>query len=176
MPHPGRCAPICTTWANELLSRWGGEIGCYEERLIPGTDRWSTHASGAAIDWSYSDRNVVINEVLPLFINKSEELGVQAVHDEGFDRIWRPPGTNGRPLQPSPECGWKPYPFTSSPHLHIECLASRWSDARPFGDIDGVDPDDPNEPPGEDQPGTLLDCEIGLAEIWWVTHGHGEAR
>ena len=138
-PDPKRCAPIGGSWFNYLLATWGGQnIGCYNPRPVRGGGSPSTHWSGAAIDWRYQNpgigRTRMLNEVMPWLLNNSLELGLQAVHDYAGMRIWRPPGTSGRPTSPSPDCGWRPNSGSnmnpSSTWLHLECLNTRWSDAR----------------------------------------------
>jgi hypothetical protein len=140
-PDPRTCAPICLSWMRYLLDRWGGaNLGCYANRPIVGGSSLSTHASGAATDWRYANpgpgRGVLLAEVLPLFIDSSKELGVQAIHDYVGCRIWRPPGQSGRPTAPSPECGWKqqsPGSQMGQPWatwIHLECLPARWDDSR----------------------------------------------
>jgi hypothetical protein len=152
-PDPKTCAPICISWMNYLLERWDGQnLGCYNSRPVVGGTALSSHGSGAATDWRYADpgpgRMVLLNEVLPLFVEDSMELGVQAIHDYAGSRIWRPPGQSGRPLQPSPECGWK----TQSPGpqmgqswatwIHLECAPSRWDDTRTVEQMLGPEEDE----------------------------------
>ena len=152
-PDPKTCSPICLSWMNYLIDRWGGQnLGCYNSRPVVGGSSLSSHGSGAATDWRYANpgpgRTVLLREVLPFFVEQSRELGVQAIHDYAGSRIWRPPGCSGRPGQPSPDCGWKqqsPGPQMGqswATWIHLECLPSRWSDARTVEQMLEKDDDD----------------------------------
>jgi len=123
-----------------LQKRWGGQnLGCYGIRPVRLGSAWSSHAFGAALDWRWVNpgpgRLALENEILPFLIGNSKELGVQAVHDYVGGRIWRPPGTNGRPIGSD---GWKAQPKDSAGMgqpwagwLHIEVLEQAWGDSRP---------------------------------------------
>lgn len=148
-PDPRRCSPINTTWNAYLLNRWGGQnLGCYAARPVVGGSSPSTHGSGAANDWRYQDpgigRSRMLNEVMPWLINNSRELGLQAIHDYVGCRIWRPPGTSGRPSQPSPDSGWRQQTPGSQMGqswalwLHLECLNTRWNDTRSVNEMLGA--------------------------------------
>jgi hypothetical protein len=138
---------------NYLTDRWGGQnLGCYNSRPVVGGSALSSHGSGAATDWRYSDpgpgRVVLMREVLPFFVNNSRELGVQAIHDYAGSRIWRPPNCSGRPAEVAPECGWKqqsPGPQMGqswATWIHLECLPSRWDDDRTVEQMLGDEGDD----------------------------------
>lgn len=140
-PDPNMCSPINVTYMAYLTGTWGGQnLGCYASRPIIGGSTPSSHSSGSACDWRYEDpgpgRTVLLNEILPFLIDNSLELGIQAIHDYVGCRIWRPPGTSGRPSEPSPECGWKAQSPGSqmgqswAKWIHVECLDSRWLDIR----------------------------------------------
>ena len=158
------CSPLLMTWLDHLMRTWGGSNwGCHLDRPVTGGSAPSSHASGAALDWGYSSRSAVDLQVLPLFINNSQELGVQAIHDYVNNRIWRTPAYRGcSPTDAA--CGWKiqdpPMAGVGSAHLHIECTAARWGDTRPFDDIDGTPGDPTATPPkpGTDPKPGMLDC------------------
>lgn len=178
-PDPQRCAPLAQTWTDYLLERWGGQnLGCYAPRPVIGGSTPSDHASGAATDWRYEDpgigRDAMLAEVMPWLIGNSRELGLQAIHDYVGCRIWRPPGTSGRPTSPSPECGWRaqtPGSQMGQPWaqwLHLACLNTRWADTRT---VDDMLPTTPT--PEDDMPApTLVSPTGGTAEqnqavLWW---------
>ncbi|HEY6416329.1 MAG TPA: hypothetical protein VIX41_08830 [Acidimicrobiales bacterium] len=153
-PDPGRCSPLNTTLSRYLIDRWGGQnLGCYNPRNTTTGSSPSTHWSGAANDWRYQSpgpgRSVLLADVLPFLIDNSLELGVQAVHDYAGKRIWRPPGTSGRPSAPSPDCGWKPATSSdmnpANTWIHVEVLATRWTDTRSVDDM--LDTAPPAPPP-----------------------------
>lgn len=106
------CSPNLDTIETYLVDRWGGmSLGCHANRPVRSGGSVSSHSYGAALDWRYEDpgpgRDLMLSEVLPWILDNSDELGVQAVHDYYGSRIWRPPGHSGRPVAPSPECGWR---------------------------------------------------------------------
>lgn len=95
----------------------------------------STHTWGA-LDWRYENpgpgRQVILDELLPLLIEWSLELGVQAIHDYLGDRIWRPPFTSGRGSN-----GWVKQNGRGSGmgelwagYLHVEVHPDTWFDER----------------------------------------------
>lgn len=156
-PDPRGCSPLNTTLSNYLLDRWGGQnLGCYNARPVTGGGSPSSHWSGAANDWRYQDpgpgRTVMLEQVLPFLIDQSRELGVQAIHDYVGCRIWRPPGTSGRPAQPSPESGWRqqtPGSQMGQPWalwIHVEVLNTRWADTRTVDAMLGTAPPVPPDP------------------------------
>lgn len=83
----------------DLIKRFGGAgNGIYGIRDIHGGTSLSSHAFGAALDWSYrgmyDNKNVqagrdVAKLVSQWLIDNSKELGVQAIHDYINCRIWR---------------------------------------------------------------------------------------
>lgn len=143
-PDPQRCSPLSTEIVRYLLGRWGGaNLGCYVDRPIRGGSSPSTHGSGAACDWRYADpgpgRSTMLAEVLPLLIDSSAELGIQAIHDYAGDRIWRPPAYRGG------GDGWRKQ-FGSGGQMgaswatwiHVEVHPSRWDDARSVATLIGA--------------------------------------
>lgn len=82
-----------------VLGKFGGaDLGMYGVRDIHGGTSYSSHAFGAAWDWSYrglyDNKNVqagkdVAKLVSQYLIDNSEELGIQAIHDYISCRIWR---------------------------------------------------------------------------------------
>ncbi len=74
-----------------VLNMFGGlSLGIYGVRPVRGGTSLSSHAFGAAWDWSYRGvgRKKAL-EVMDWLILNSAELGVQAVHDYFGSRIWR---------------------------------------------------------------------------------------
>jgi len=179
-PDPRSCSPLNTTYTSYLLGRWGGQnLGCYASRPVVGGTTLSTHASGAANDWRYENpgigRTRMLNEVMPWLLNNSREIGLQAVHDYVGCRIWRPPGTSGRPSTPSPECGWRQQNPGSQMGqswalwLHLEVLNTRWSDTRTIDEMlgsggGGVEPEPPPTPEPEPEPEPEDDMTIVLLQ------------
>ena len=158
-PDPKVCSPCCKQWWEFLRIRWGGaNLGCYAKRPVVGGSSLSSHASGAALDWRYANpgpgRQELTRLILPWLLANSQELGLQAVHDYFGDRIWRPPGTSGRPAGPVGN-GWKKQygaggqmGETWATWLHLEVHPSRWSDTRPVEEMIEPPPP-PTEPPVE---------------------------
>lgn len=119
-----------------------------------GTSR-STHTWGA-LDWRYQDpgpgRDLIFSEFVPILIDWSLELGIDAIHDYFGDRIWRPPGTSGRPENSD---GWKDQNGAGAgmgelwaTYIHVELHPTAWFDARPFEEVIGVPlPPPPPQPP-----------------------------
>ena len=151
-PDPKRCSPLNTTLNSYLLKRWGGQnLGCYNPRNTTTGSSPSTHWSGAANDWRYQSpgmgRQAMLDQVMPWLIDNSRELGIQAIHDYAGKRIWRPPGTSGRPSTPSPDCGWRPASSSdmqpANTWLHIEVLNTRWADTRSVEEMLATSPTPP---------------------------------
>ena len=113
------CSPNLLQLRKYLLERWGlTNLGCYGRRPIRGGTAWSSHAFGAAHDYSYRegpDRSVIEGEVIPWLIDNFELLGIQRVHDYWARRYWQA----GR--------GWieRP-PGAKNDHLHIEVTPDTW--------------------------------------------------
>lgn len=113
-----------------VLQMFGGvSLGIYGVRPVRGGTSLSSHAFGAAWDWSYRalGRKKAL-EVIDWLIANSAELGIQAIHDYFGGRIWRA----GR--------GWKDQPKdregmgqTWGDWLHIEVHADSWNDGRSVG-------------------------------------------
>jgi len=114
------CSPNLLQLRKYLLERWGlTNLGCYGRRPIRGGTAWSSHAFGAAHDYSYRggpDRSVIEAEVIPFLIENFEALGIQRVHDYWARRYWQA----GR--------GWieRP-PGAKNDHLHVEVTPDTWS-------------------------------------------------
>lgn len=124
-----------------LKETYGGQnLGYYPNpRNIRDGSSKSTHTWGA-LDWRYQDpgpgRDILLANIIPLLINNSLELGVQAIHDYYGDRIWRPPGTSGRDINGD---GWKKQYGTGSQMgrswalwIHVEVHPDAWFDDRDF--------------------------------------------
>jgi hypothetical protein len=142
-PFPAGCSPNLMLVLLELQRRWPwmSNDGCYGKRPIRGsTSVPSTHSYGAAIDVSYPPANddVIASQVVGFLVGRSEELGLDAVHDYRRCRIWRA----GRTASTADACSlwWKaqrPDPVTGmgqtwANHLHLETAPSRWSDSTPI--------------------------------------------
>lgn len=160
IPDPDRCSPLLIHLMDWLLDTWGGmDIGCYGERPVQGGTRLSTHAYGAAADWRFRDPGIgrarMLAEVMPILLNFSKEIGVQAVHDYSFipgGRVWRPPGTIWRPPG-GVEAGWKNQEGhgsgmgeTWATWLHIEIHPTRWGEMRSIPDLLELEPPKPPPP------------------------------
>lgn len=143
-----RASPNLVSLLAYLIDRWGGaSLGIHGDRPIRGGQSPSSHAFGAALDWRWGahpdvhfpngslGRAVIDNEVLPFLIDNSEQLGVQAIHDQG--RIWRPTRTPR----------WKPYDTGYGPWLHIETSKEKWGDGRPVPERISVPEPPPVVPP-----------------------------
>jgi hypothetical protein len=144
-----RCAPNLGVIEAWLLEQHGGlRLGCHGDRPIIGGQRPSTHAFGGAVDWRYAPsnpaepgrwpgRDYTLAVIIPWLIAHSAELGVQAIHDYAGRRIWRPPGTSGRPADSD---GWKLQPYGTQMGqpwalwLHLEIHPESWNDTRPIAD------------------------------------------
>lgn len=113
------CSPNLLQLRKYLLERWGlTNLGCYGRRPIRGGTAWSSHAFGAAHDYSYRqgpDRSVIENDVIPWLVDNAELLGIQRVHDYWGRRYWQ----IGR--------GWieRP-PGAKNDHLHVEVTPDTW--------------------------------------------------
>lgn len=120
-------APALKSLEMHVLDTYGGaNLGIYGVRETRGGKALSSHAFGAAWDWSFRGlKRSVANTVIDFLIDNSAELGVQAVHDYQNCRIWRA----GR--------GWKkqkPDRFGMgqawADWLHVEVNERQWSDGR----------------------------------------------
>ena len=165
-PDPRRCSPLLTSLLAYFRNRWGGQnLGCFSSRPVTGGTSLSSHGSGAALDWRYENPGpglaVFNRDILPFLIDNSRTIGVQAIHDYRGSRIWRPPGTSGRPHGPS-SVGWRAQnPSTGNgmgqawaTYIHVEVLNSRWGDTRTIDEMLRAEstnppPPDVGEPPTE---------------------------
>jgi hypothetical protein len=136
------CSPNLVLLRTHLISLHGGQnLGCHQDRPVVGGSLPSSHSFGAAVDWGYGavhngpGREFVLSNVIPWLISNSAELGVQAIHDYRGARIWRPPGTSGRPADSD---GWRDQPAGSQMGqswalwLHVETHFDSWADQTPF--------------------------------------------
>jgi hypothetical protein len=134
------CSPNLLGVRDFLLEFYGGQsLGCHHDRPIVGGSAPSSHAYGAGFDWGWDvsahggPGRAVAVELMDWFVDWSAELGVQAIHDYQGSRIWRPPGTSGRPVDSD---GWRVQPKGSqmgqdwARWIHLEVPKSRWSDGR----------------------------------------------
>jgi GH25 family lysozyme M1 (1,4-beta-N-acetylmuramidase) len=140
-----------------LIERWGGQyLGGEADRPVIGGATISDHAYGAALDWRYQSpgpgRAFMLATILPWLIANSAELGIQSIHDYAFvpgGRIWRPPGTSGRPIDGN---GWKGQNGSGQMGepgnlwLHISVHPDAFSDKRPIPDKLGVVTPPPTKP------------------------------
>lgn len=173
-PNPSRCSPFLVNLRDWLIHNWGGQnLGCWADRPVREGTSPSSHASGAALDWRYENPGIgrarMLNEIMPTLLNMSAELAVNAVHDYAGMRIWRPPGTSGRPTSPSPECGWRPNSGSnmnpSSLWLHIEVLNTRWSDTTPIDQLLAGGGPTPTPPPTEEEPVYIVRDPAGRIRV-----------
>lgn len=103
------CNPAPQSMRRYLEARWGlTYLGCHGDRPVVGGSTISTHAFGAAVDMRYQDPGpglyIADTEIIPWLIQTSKETGLQAIHHYRRSRIWRPPGTSGRPADGD---GWR---------------------------------------------------------------------
>ena len=138
-PHYGKGpAPALISIRDFLLTRYGGlNLGIYGIREVRGGGPLSSHAFGAAFDWRYMNadqtglvgRTKMLNEVMPILINSSKELGVQLIVDYVGCRTWNASRSGDQ------YGGWKP----ATPNqygegqswagwLHIEVNPTEWAD------------------------------------------------
>jgi len=124
---------------------WGGRwLGCHLDRSIIDGSTPSSHAYGSGYDWGWDrmshsgpGRTVVDEIIIPWLIAHSRELGLQAIHDYQRSRIWRPPGTSGRPADGD---GWRIQPKGSqmgqdwARWLHLETHLNQWANGTPIAD------------------------------------------
>ena len=121
-----------------LIATFGGaNLGIYGVRPIRGGTTLSTHAFGAALDWSYrgiTGGRTRALEVMQWLIDHSNELGVQAVHDYVGCRIWH----STRALDAAG--GWKAQNASATTGmgqtwgdwLHIETFEAAWANIAPI--------------------------------------------
>ena len=119
------CSPNLIELRKYLAERWGlTNLGCYGRRPIRGGTAWSSHAFGAAHDYSYREgpeRSVIEAEVIPWLIEHHEVLGIQRIHDYWARRYWEVGrGWIGRP------------PGARNDHLHIEVTPDTWGYSMPI--------------------------------------------
>lgn len=131
-----RSSPALVALRTFVLAWFGGaNLGIWGVRNVRGGTSLSSHAFGAAWDWSYRGiaggrdaARAKALEVIEWLIANSAELGVQAIHDYQGSRIWRA----GR--------GWKDQPKDAEgmgqswgDWLHVEIFETAWGDDRPVG-------------------------------------------
>lgn len=146
-PPYERASPALVSLLNYLLETFGGaSLGIHGDRPIRSGQSPSSHAFGAALDWRWGahpnvpmrkslTREQVNKYVLPFLILNSEELGVQAIHDQG--RIWRP----------TRYPAWRDYNTGYGEWLHIEVSEEKWFDGRPVHEkLKGAVPPPPPPP------------------------------
>lgn len=144
-PQYSEASPNLNAIYAYLRKEFGGwSLGIYNRRRVGGpTSSWSTHASGAALDYRYAahsslpdikfpGRTRLVNRILPFLVNNSLELGIQAIHDYDGLRTWRPPGTSGRPINGD---GWRNSSGgdwqRGNTWIHIEVHPNSWGDDSP---------------------------------------------
>lgn len=103
-------SPALKELRDYLVSKGWTDLGYKPmKRPVRGGKAPSTHSVGA-LDIRYADpgpgRNVGLWVLNAMLLPYSKELGIQAVHDYLGSRIWRPPGTSGRP-KGGIDAGWK---------------------------------------------------------------------
>jgi len=151
------CNPAPQSMRRYLEARWGlTYLGCHGDRPIVSGQSISSHAFGAAVDMRYENPGpglyVCDTEIIPWLIATSKETGLQAIHHYRRSRIWRPPGTSGRPADGD---GWRNQtPGTQMGQtwalwLHLEFHPAALSDGRSIEEKTGaiVAPPPPPPPP-----------------------------
>jgi hypothetical protein len=124
-----RSSPALVAIRTYLLARWGGSnLGIYGVRPVRGGTSMSSHAFGAALDWSWRGLpRAVALEVIDWLIANSAELGVQAIHDYQGSRIWHADRQAWKSQAKNREGmgqSWGDW-------LHIEVNEQQWNDGRP---------------------------------------------
>ena len=125
-----RCSPNLMLIHRYMKDRWGGQnLGCYYVRTIAGTDRYSSHAFGAAFDHGIGERHgsrgiaVAEAEILPWLTDNYEALGIQGIH-----AYWR---TNKRMWRVGR--GWYDgNPGRGNDWIHIEVPPETWNLSTPI--------------------------------------------
>jgi hypothetical protein len=136
------CSPNLLLLRDHLVDGFGGQdLGCHGNRDVRDGGSISSHAYGAAFDWRYQNpgpgRTVLLYEIIPFLIANSAELGIQAIHDYAGCRIWRPPGTSGRPV--IGDC-WKKQRKSGNMGaawalwIHVETHPDNFGDTTPIAD------------------------------------------
>lgn len=129
-PPYNKCSPNLMLIHRHIVGRWGGQnIGCYYVRTIAGSNRYSSHAFGAALDTGIGERHgskgieVAEKEILPWLTDNFEALGIQAIHAywRTTKRMWRV----GR--------GWYDgNPGRGNDWIHIEVPPATWGLTTPI--------------------------------------------
>jgi hypothetical protein len=131
-PQWEQCSPNLLKIEAYLLGQWGGQdLGCHYNRFVRGQGNstvWSTHAWGAAVDYTSGDWATNFGPIASFLIAHSEELGINAIHD--YRRVSHPDGTvRGRIWKPG--IGWKPSNIGApGTWMHIEVRLAAYSDGR----------------------------------------------
>lgn len=115
-------------------------LGIYGVRDARGSTTRSVHSWGAAADLSYRGAGRATGlAMIDFYLDRSAELGIQAIHDYLGSRIWRAfrPKASGGP-------GWKNQPRSSSgmgqswaDWIHIEVNLDAWPDGRSVAERTG---------------------------------------
>ncbi len=124
-------SPALEQLAEHLTATWGGaSLGILNVRHVRGGRDLSSHAFGAAFDWSYRglDRSVGV-AVCDWLVANADALGVQAVHDYIGSRIWRSDRKAWKAQRKDAQGMGQPW----GDWLHVEISEGAWADARPVG-------------------------------------------
>jgi hypothetical protein len=123
----GRLSPNTVALKEFLLTRYGGvNVGILNKRKQRGGEALSTHYFGAAMDWRYPTRAVVLVAMKYLVAN-SKEFGIQMIVDYVGGTIWTPkrgwhkaaPNAHG---MGQPWAKW----------IHVESTKTDWGNAIPL--------------------------------------------
>lgn len=71
---------------NMVLFLNGGKLknyGSFQVRKIKGSDKWSVHATGRAIDFGYDNREDGL-AFIDFLVRNADAFGVEAIHDYKF--------------------------------------------------------------------------------------------
>lgn len=120
------CSPNLSSLLRFLVETWGGaSLGCHNDRSVAGSSTMSSHAWGAALDWSYMNgrfvgRTKAITVVAPWLVAHSKELGINTIHDYITQSMWKP------------LVGWRSASIGSNggTWFHIETTPAMWGDGR----------------------------------------------
>lgn len=124
-PQYEGCSPALNQLLAYLRARWGGSsLGCHNNRRVAGSSTWSTHAWGAALDYTSGSWDTNFGPIADFLIAHSEELGINTIHD------YRHVGGRGRMWKPG--IGWaRSNVGGPGDWMHIEVRPDEYSDGRP---------------------------------------------
>lgn len=151
-PQYSSCSPNLAQLNHYISQKWGGRtLGCKVTRPIAGSDRWSTHAYGAAIDIRLpSEPNRLY--AVAFMMDHFAVLGLNAIHDYRRQMIFKDDGQWHSASIGSLGQDW----------WHVEVTPAAYSDGRPVEEKLGGPPPPPPPPPNGVPPYDPLHHKYGL--------------